>query len=74
MTKATIINDLRKLNPTELTAKIREAKLHAQSQVSALAVGKLKNVQEIRRQRKYTAQLLTVLNEKIMLQEVTNAN
>lgn len=71
--KTATINEMRALDEKKLVEQLVSAKLHLQSLVSQQAVGKLKSVSDINKQRRSIAHILTALSEKTMLKEVNDA-
>lgn len=66
------IQELRKLTPSELDAKLHEAKINYQDIAGQLAMGKIKTVSKLKSLKKDVARLATIKREKVILAEVTN--
>ncbi len=68
----TQLSELRGLKPEEVTKKITETRLKISNLRGQLAVGKLKNFREIPALKRTLAHLMTVQQEKIILEEANN--
>ncbi len=72
--KKTQLNDIKKTDSKELVQKVKELRVQLQSLVLDKSVGKMTNLKQIFFKRKDLAQVLTVLNQKQLLEKMKGDN